>query len=157
MRCLISAGSGSNGAHWVISGTYGHLVFWRGFIENVSTKVAVENSKKFAKVYQLSDAKSSPPMKFINVSGKEFNTVHANSFKVYGLCSGKCRARIFEHEGRATDSPTPRINRIDSSSPNPHTRPVATVDRDQSKNPAARIQLASKWSTSQPMTNCITV
>jgi hypothetical protein len=22
-------------------------------------------------------------MKFINVSGKEFNTVHANSFKVY--------------------------------------------------------------------------
>jgi hypothetical protein len=67
----------------MISGTYGHLVFWRGFIENGSTKVAVENSKKFAKVYQLSDAKSSPPMKFINVSGKEFNTVHANSFKVY--------------------------------------------------------------------------
>jgi hypothetical protein len=75
--------SGSNGAHSMISGTYGHLVFWRGFIENDSTKLAVENSKKFAKVYQLSGAKSPPPMKFINVSGKGFNTVYVNSFKFY--------------------------------------------------------------------------
>ena len=65
------------------SGTYGNLVFWRGFIENGSTKPAVESARKFAKVYMLSDAKRPPPMKFINVSGKEFNTVHANNFKFY--------------------------------------------------------------------------
>src|SRR5450432_1273321 len=53
------------------SKTYGNVVFWRGFQENGSTKPAVENSRKFAKVYQLSDTNNPPPMKFINVSGKE--------------------------------------------------------------------------------------
>ena len=62
------------------SRTFGNLVFWRGFIENGSTAPAVESSKKFAKVYRLSDAKNPPPMKFINVSGKAFNTVHSNDF-----------------------------------------------------------------------------
>ncbi len=65
------------------SSTYGNLVFWRGFLDNGSTKPAVESSKKFAKVYQLSDAANPPPMKFINVSGKDFNTVHANNFHFY--------------------------------------------------------------------------
>jgi hypothetical protein len=36
------------------SRTYGNLVFWRGFVENGSTKTAVDDTKKFAKVYQLS-------------------------------------------------------------------------------------------------------
>jgi hypothetical protein len=65
------------------SGTYGNLVFWRGFLDNGSTKSAVESSKKFAKVYQLSDAANPPAMKFINVAGRAFNTVHANSFHFY--------------------------------------------------------------------------
>src|SRR5450631_1052250 len=63
--------------------TYGNLVFWRGFVENGSTKPAVESSKKFAKVYRLADAKNPPPMKFINVSGKSFNTIGANTFQFY--------------------------------------------------------------------------
>jgi hypothetical protein len=65
------------------SGTYGNAVFWRGFVENGSTGPAVESSKKFAKVYNLSDAKNPPPMKFINVTGKEFNTIGANDFQFY--------------------------------------------------------------------------
>jgi hypothetical protein len=65
------------------SKTYGNLAFWRGFIENGSTKPAVESTKKFAKVYRLSDVKNPPPMKFINVSGKEFNTIGANDFQFY--------------------------------------------------------------------------
>jgi hypothetical protein len=65
------------------SGTYGNLVFWRGFVENGSTKPAVESTKKFAKVYMLSDAKNPPPMKFIDVSGKAFNTIGANTFQFY--------------------------------------------------------------------------
>jgi hypothetical protein len=65
------------------SATYGNLSFWRGFLDNGSTKTAVENTKKFHKVYLLTEAKNPPPMKFINVSGKAFNTIHANDFHFY--------------------------------------------------------------------------
>ena len=65
------------------SPTYGNLMFFRGFLENGSTKTAVDNTKKFYKAYSLSDANNPPPMKFINVSGKEFNTIHANDFHFY--------------------------------------------------------------------------
>ena len=63
--------------------TYGNLFFWRGFLENGSTATAVENTRKFAKVYPLSDAANPPPMKIVNVSGKEFNTIHSNDFHFY--------------------------------------------------------------------------
>jgi hypothetical protein len=65
------------------TGTYGNLFFWRGFLENGSTETAVANTKKYAKVYLLSDADNPPPMKIINASGKEFNTIHANDFHFY--------------------------------------------------------------------------
>lgn len=65
------------------SPTYGNLFFWRGFLKDGSTKTAVENTKKFAKVYLLSEAGNPPPMKLINGSGKEFNTIHANNFHFY--------------------------------------------------------------------------
>jgi len=65
------------------SKTYGNLVFWRGFLEKGDPKPAVESSKKFTKVYRLSDAENPPPMKFINVSGAAFNTIHANDFHFY--------------------------------------------------------------------------
>lgn len=63
--------------------TYGNLVFWRGFIENGSTAPAVAASKKYAKIYSLKDAANPPPMKFINASGKHFNTIGASTFKFY--------------------------------------------------------------------------
>ena len=65
------------------SPTYGNLFFFRGFLDNGSTKTAVNNTKKFYKAYLLSKAKNPPPMKFINVSGKAFNTIHANDFHFY--------------------------------------------------------------------------
>jgi hypothetical protein len=65
------------------SATFGNVYFWRGFVENGSTRTAVENTKQFAKVYPLSQAKNPPPMKFVNVSGKAFNTIHANDFHFY--------------------------------------------------------------------------
>jgi hypothetical protein len=65
------------------SPTYGNLMFFRGFLENGSTKKAVSNTKKYYRAYSLSDAENPPPMKFINVSGKEFNTIHANDFHFY--------------------------------------------------------------------------
>jgi hypothetical protein len=65
------------------SKTFGNVYFWRGFVENGSTETAVENTKKFAKVYPLAQAKNPPPMKFVNVSGTEFNTIHANNYHFY--------------------------------------------------------------------------
>ena len=65
------------------SKTYGNGFFWRGFLVNGSTQPAVEATKKFAKVYPLAQAKNPPPMKFINVSGKAFNTIHANDFTFF--------------------------------------------------------------------------
>jgi hypothetical protein len=65
------------------SKTYGNLMFYRGFLEDGSTKTSLENTRNFYKAYSLSDAGNPPPMKFINVSGKEFNTIHANDFHFY--------------------------------------------------------------------------
>ncbi len=65
------------------SKTYGNLMFFRGFLDNGSTATAVNNTKKFYRAYSLADAHNPPPMQFINVSGKEFNTIHANNFHFY--------------------------------------------------------------------------
>lgn len=42
------------------SGTYGHIVFWRGFLDQGGTRNAVENTKKYFKVYRLADAEIRP-------------------------------------------------------------------------------------------------
>jgi hypothetical protein len=65
------------------SATYQNLYFWRGFIKDGSTASAVENARKFAKVYSLADIKNPPPMNFINVSGKAFNTIGGNDFSFF--------------------------------------------------------------------------
>jgi hypothetical protein len=65
------------------SKTYGNAFIWRGFLVNGTTKPAVEATKKFAKVYLLAQEKNPPPMKFINFSGKVFNTIHANDFTFF--------------------------------------------------------------------------
>jgi len=76
-------GSVPKGYFVMRSPTYQNLYFWRGFIKDGSTASAVANTKKFAKVYRLADAKKPPPMKFINVSGKFFNTIGGNDFSFF--------------------------------------------------------------------------
>lgn len=71
------------GYHVYRSPTYGNLFFWRGFLDKGSTRPAVENTRQFTKVYPLSQARNPPRMKFINVSGKAFNTIHSNDFHFY--------------------------------------------------------------------------
>lgn len=65
------------------SATFGNIFFWRGFLVNGDTRPAVESTRQFAKVYPLAKAGNPPPMKFINVSGKAFNTIHANDFSFF--------------------------------------------------------------------------
>jgi hypothetical protein len=65
------------------SKTFGNWFIWCGFAVNGDTKPAVEATKKLAKVYLLAQAKNPPPMKFIKVSGKAFNTIGANDFTFF--------------------------------------------------------------------------
>jgi hypothetical protein len=61
------------------------LAYWERLAQAVDHEPtpAVEATKKLAKVYLLAQAKNPPPMKFINVSGKAFNTIHANDFTFF--------------------------------------------------------------------------
>jgi hypothetical protein len=43
----------------------------------------VENIRKHARIYPLALAPHPPEAKFINLSGKAFNTIHANNFAYY--------------------------------------------------------------------------
>ena len=65
------------------SATFGNLFFWRGFLVNGDPRPAVENTKTFTKVYPLAQAANPPAMKFVNVSGVPFNTIHANDFSFF--------------------------------------------------------------------------
>ena len=65
------------------SATFGNLFFWRGFLVNGDPKPAVEATKKFTKIYLLSQAKNPPAMRFLSLSGRAFNTIHANDFTFF--------------------------------------------------------------------------
>ena len=58
-------------------------LFSRGFLVNGDPKPAVENIKKHLRIYPLAKAANPPPTKFINVSGSDLNTIHANDFSFY--------------------------------------------------------------------------
>lgn len=62
------------------SPTYNNLLMWRGFLVKDDPRPAVTNFKQSTKVYPLSAAAHPPANKFINLSGREVNTIHANDF-----------------------------------------------------------------------------
>ena len=51
--------------------------------KNGDIAAAVRNVKENARMYPLSAAANPPAQKFVNISGKQFNTVHANDFHFY--------------------------------------------------------------------------
>jgi hypothetical protein len=65
------------------SPTYGNVLLWRGFLEDGEPKPGVDSIKKYAHIYPLSKVNNPPEKKFVNLSGKEFNTIHANNYKFY--------------------------------------------------------------------------
>lgn len=54
-----------------------------GFLVDGSPKPAVENDKKHLRKYSLAKTDNPPATEFVNVSGKAFNTIHANNFKFF--------------------------------------------------------------------------
>ena len=58
---------------------------WRSFLVDGDPKPGVDLVKKFTRIYPLSKAADPPAMKFVDVSGKAFNTVAPADYKFWDL------------------------------------------------------------------------
>jgi hypothetical protein len=67
----------------VRSRTYNLWLMGRGFKANGDIRPGVESIKKNLRIYPLAQAKNPPETKFINASGVELNTIHANDFSYF--------------------------------------------------------------------------
>ncbi|SFM88500.1 DUF1254 domain-containing protein [Variovorax sp. OV329] len=63
--------------------TFGNWLIWRGFPVNGDPKPAAQSIRSLARVYPLSQAQQPHPPKFVNLSGRAFNTIHANDFSFF--------------------------------------------------------------------------
>ena len=66
----------------VRSNTYGVWLFMRGYLDK-GIQAASENIRNNLKVYPLAQASNPPKMAFINISGKEMNTVLPNDYSAF--------------------------------------------------------------------------
>jgi hypothetical protein len=81
------------------SPTYGNLLFYRAFVKDGNIAAASNGVKAKARIYPLSAAGNAPQQSFVNLSGKQFNTVHANTFHFYEEIN-----EVIQHEpGNAFD------------------------------------------------------
>jgi hypothetical protein len=84
------------------SPTYGNWYVTRGFQVNGDPKPGVENIKQHLRIYPLAQTSNPPETKFINVSGKAFNTTHAMDFSFYE----EVNQVVQEEPAEATDPET---------------------------------------------------
>ncbi|MGA2944250.1 MAG: DUF1254 domain-containing protein [Xanthobacteraceae bacterium] len=73
----------SDGYFVVKPKTYGNWVFYRAFVQGGDTAAAANGVKAKARVYPLSAAGNPPTQSFVNLSGSQLNTIHANDFHFY--------------------------------------------------------------------------
>lgn len=59
----------------VRSATYSNWIAWRTFLESGDPKPGVDRVKQLTKIYPLSQAATPPKLNFVNVSGRDFNSV----------------------------------------------------------------------------------
>jgi len=71
------------GYHTYQSSTYGNILLWRGFLVDGDPAPGVASMKQTIRVYPLADRDNPPEQKFVNLSGRAFNTIHANDFTFY--------------------------------------------------------------------------
>ncbi|MEC4750464.1 DUF1254 domain-containing protein [Methylomicrobium sp. Wu6] len=69
----------------VQSPTFNLWIPWRSFLVNGDPKPGVELVKKFTKIYPLSQAAKPPQLKFVDLSGKPFNTVAPANYGFWEL------------------------------------------------------------------------
>jgi len=65
------------------STTFGNIVFWRSFLVDGNPAPGVEAVKKFTKIYPLSQAGNPSAVKFVDVTGKAFNTLGPADFSFW--------------------------------------------------------------------------
>jgi len=65
------------------STSYTNWIILRGFLVDGKPDQASKMYREGLKVYALKDIDQQPEMKFINGSGKTFNTIHANDYEFY--------------------------------------------------------------------------
>lgn len=73
--------------------TYSNLIFYRAFVNDDNIAAASNGVRAKARIYPLSAAGSPPQQAFVNLSGKQFNTVHANTFHFYEEIN-----KVIQHE-----------------------------------------------------------
>ena len=65
------------------SKTFSNVFFTRGFSDHGDPKPGAENIERHLRIYPLAQATNPPETKFVNVSGKTFNTIHAMDFSFF--------------------------------------------------------------------------
>ena len=65
------------------SRSYSQMIFYRAFVQGGDIAAAVTNIRTHARIYPLSAEAHPPTQTFVNVSGLQFNTIHANDFHFY--------------------------------------------------------------------------
>jgi hypothetical protein len=73
--------------------TYTNLTFYRAFVKDGDLAAAVGNVQAKARLYPLSAANSPPAQTVTDLSGVQFNTIHANDFHFYEEISA-----VVQHE-----------------------------------------------------------
>jgi hypothetical protein len=73
----------SEGYIVIRSSTYSNLLFYRAFVKDGDTAAAANGVKAKARIYPLSAAANPPQQAFTDLSGVQFNTIHANDFHFY--------------------------------------------------------------------------
>jgi len=63
--------------------TFESFIVWRNFLVDGDPRPGIDNVKKFARVYPLSEAANPPANKFVNVSGKAFSTLAPADYKFW--------------------------------------------------------------------------
>jgi len=108
------------------SRTFGNLMFFRTFLKDGDPKPGVDSVKKNLKVYPLSRAVNPPPMNFVNISGKAFNTIGPGDYSLFEFVN-----RVMQNE--PTDAVDPDtlglfaaigIERGKPFAPDPHMKKI---------------------------------
>jgi hypothetical protein len=78
-----STGTVPEGHFLVKSPCYRNLCFFRAFVKGDDLAGTAAAIKSKFRMYPLAQAATPPQQRFMNFSGKQFNTVHANNFKFF--------------------------------------------------------------------------
>jgi len=82
-RAIVMVGGESKKVWIAQSPSYTNWMILRGFLVDGKPDAATEMWESGLRLYPLSQAGSPPKMDFLRVSGREFNTIHANTFEFY--------------------------------------------------------------------------